>query len=220
MIMFFLFVYPITRIELSFFFVIPFTLLYAIGVILFIFCTLETHPYPTLLTHEQSHYCKYCNTVVPNTAKHCRACNKCRVGFDHHCRYINNCVSSSNYNFFYFGILCFISAAIFSIAGALYTCVDYKTQKQIYLEQLSKYLRLNITTTVYWVLFSLTIAIDLALSIPLGVLIGYHIFFQANNITTYDYILRATENYPEELERFACIPPKRKTQIRAYRTLK
>ena len=219
MVMFFVFVYPATKTDLTFFFVLPFIILYAIGIVLFVFCTLETHPYPTLLSHEQSHYCKYCNAIVPNSAKHCRACNKCRVGFDHHCRFINNCVSSSNYTYFYFGILCFISAAFISLGGSAYSCVKYISHKEAILDSLTNYLKQEITATIFWILLGLTVVIDLSLSIPLGVLISYHIFFQANNITTYDFILKASENYPQELERFACLPPNRKGKVTSYKTL-
>lgn len=206
LVMFFIFVFPATKKLISYFFVIPFSAFYLIAVVLFVFCTLETHPYPPLLTNEQSHYCKYCDEYVPNNAKHCRACNKCRVGFDHHCRYINNCVTSNNYTMFYFGILCFFAAAAISIGALCYIAGKYDIYKDQYLDELSEYLNNNISTVVFWVLYGLTFVIDLALSVPLGALIGYHIFFQANNITTYDYILKDTDNYPEELIKFTCLP--------------
>lgn len=204
MIMFWLFVHPLTSIHIRYFLSIPFCSLYIIGVVLFVFVTLETHPYSVKLTREQSHFCKYCNAFVPNNSKHCRQCNKCRVGFDHHCPYVNNCVTTANYNLFYYGILCFFSTGIMNCYGIGHIAYSYKSYQQIYFQKLSKYLSANIAKTKFWALFGVTLVIDLALTIPLGVLIAFHIYFQANNITTYDHILQAQENYPEKMQKFCC----------------
>lgn len=207
--MFWCFVHPCTQVHCSYFFSIPFCVIYIIGIVLFVFVTLETHPYSIKLTREQSHFCKYCNAYVPNNAKHCRQCNKCRVGFDHHCPFINNCVTTCNYNMFYYGILCFISSGLMSCCAIGIISKNYKSYKNIYIEKLSKYYSTNITKTKFWVLYGFTLLIDLALTIPLGILIAYHIYFQANNITTYDHILKAQENYPEKLQKFCCACDKR-----------
>ena len=213
---FFIFIHPCTMINHSYFFTIPFCIFYFIALLLFVFCTLETHPYPALITPEQSHYCKYCCEIVPNSSKHCKSCNKCRVGFDHHCRFINNCVSNSNYQCFYYGILMFITAAILSIVASIFIYIGFKKDEKRCMDKLSKYLTINVSKTGFFVILGITIIIDLALLIPLVILVFYHIIFQVNNITTYDYILHAYENYPQEMERFVCMPGKN-NRIVSYR---
>ena len=179
---------------------------YLLGVLLFVGATLSTHPIPQIFSSDYGHYCRFCKEVVPNTAKHCRMCNKCRVGFDHHCRYINNCVTKSNYYIFFFGCLFLVSSAIIGLAQLIVYAATFKTNKQTYLTQAALYYNTNnFSEVVFWVIYGISSLFYLGLIIPMMVLIIYHMFFQVNGISTYDYIMDNISRFPQRLSRFSCI---------------
>lgn len=182
-----------------------FILPYVLGVFLFVGATLETHPIPTIFSVDFGHYCRFCKMQVPNNAKHCRACNKCRVGFDHHCNYINNCVTKSNYLIFFFGCLFLVFSAIIGMSQLILYGSKHKTNMDIYLLCATKYYSREFSKTVFWVLFGISLLFYLGLAIPMMVLITYHIFFQANGISTYDYIMDNISKFPQRLGRFSCV---------------
>lgn len=178
---------------------------YTLGVLLFVGSTLSTHPLPRIFSKDFGHYCRFCKKTVPNNAKHCRMCNKCRVGFDHHCRYINNCVTKSNYYIFFFGCLLLVTSAIVGMAQLVTYAITYKKNKDIYLTSATKYLKQKMTPVVFWIVYSVSFAFYLGLAIPMMVLIIYHIFFQVNGISTYDYIMDNISKFPQRLTHFSCI---------------
>lgn len=188
------------------FFLVP----YILGVLLFIRATLTTHPLPSIMSPDYGHLCRYCKKVVPNGSKHCRMCNKCRIGFDHHCRFINNCVTKSNYFVFFFGCLFLVTSAIMGIVQLIIIAIKYKTNYPDYIKRLSAYYEKDLTRTIFWVIYGITFAFDIGLAIPMSVLICYHIFFQLNGITTYDYIMDNITQFPQRLRKFACISKDKK----------
>ena len=158
-----------------------------------------------MFSKDFGHYCKFCKKDVPNNAKHCRMCNKCRVGFDHHCRYINNCVTQSNYLIFFFGCLFLVTSAIIGMVQLIIYGAKYKQNKEIYFSSASKYLKQNVNSVTFWVIYAISIGFYLGLAIPMMVLIIYHVFFQVNGISTYDYIMDNISKFPQRLTHFSCI---------------
>ena len=182
-------------------FVIP----YLVGIALFVVSTLCTHPLPELASHDFGHHCRFCNCVVPNDAKHCRKCNKCRVGFDHHCIYINNCVTTSNYIPFFFGCLFLVSSTLVGIAGVVEAAVRYAVgDVRAPIALASQFYKQNVSQVAFWISIAITLIFNLGVAVPVTVLIGYHIYFQANGITTYDYIMDNISKYPQRMQRFCC----------------
>lgn len=132
-------------------------------------------------------------------------CNKCRVGFDHHCRYINNCVTQSNYYIFFFGCLLLVTSAVIGMIQLIVYGATYKKNKNIYFSSAKKYLKQKMTPVVFWIVYGVSFAFYLGLAIPMMVLIIYHIFFQVNGISTYDYIMDNINKFPQRLAHFSCI---------------
>jgi len=198
---FFSFQYQTLTSNYRYFFTILFLIFYFMGVVLFLYATLERHPYIEQVNPDTIHFCKYCCKNVPNTSKHCRMCNKCRIGFDHHCRYINNCVTISNYNQFYFGTLSFVLAGVLGIVSIV---LVMNAGTEVVISRISSVYSIRLTKVWYWVAISIALLLNLGLVIPLLVLVYFHVLFQSKNITTFDYIINSTENFPVQLQSFAC----------------
>lgn len=178
---------------------------YVVGILLFVISTLCTHPLPEMSSRDYGHFCRFCKCVVPNEAKHCRKCNKCRSGFDHHCIYINNCVTTSNYIPFFFGCLFLVSSTIIGIAGAFDAIVRHTLEKNPPpIVVASKFYKRDISVVAFGIMIAITLFFNMGVAIPVAVLIGYHVYFQANGITTYDYIMDNISKYPQRMEKFCC----------------
>lgn len=189
------------------FWTVIFCVYYLLGVSLFVYATLSEHPLPSITASGLTHYCKYCDTYVPNHTKHCRECNKCRFGFDHHCIYINNCVTVSNYTHFFYGILSLTTVAIISIVQAGININRLVVERDATLARFSSFYKLKETNfIVICVLIGITILINLGLLIPLGVLIGFHVYFQFHEVTTFQFI-KTKVNSDRRLARLLCPDP-------------
>ena len=178
---------------------------YVFGVGLFVVVTLSTHPLPEITSRDFGHMCPFCDDFVPNDAKHCRNCNKCRVGFDHHCRYINNCVTTSNYVPFFFGCCLLVCSSTVGMAGLVEAIIRHAhSGSPAPKAQASDYYGSEVSTVVFWVMIVVALAFDLGLSVPVSILIGYHMMFQANGITTYDYIRGSDHRFPQKIQKLCC----------------
>ena len=182
-----------------------FILFYILGILLFIIATLTNHKTPIVIEVEQTHYCKYCQTNVPLSSKHCRICNKCRYGFDHHCRYINNCVTSENYFYFFYGSLFLMSTSIISHIYLIFGFLKFlKFENDINLI-LKNYYNYEISNLFIWILFLLSLIINLSIGIPMLILILYHIYFQHRGITTFQYLMDDLQYEIPKLPIFSCL---------------
>ena len=179
------------------------------GVILFVFTTLTEHILPPPTSPDHRRFCKWCQEYVPAEAKHCRACNKCRLGFDHHCPYVNNCITISNYQSFFYGLLFLISALLTAFANLIYIAIIYSNQKDKLFQRIQLYLHLKMGKTAFWIIFSLSILLHLAMIIPLMILIIYHMYFQRVNISTFHHLINNYSDVTPRLNHF-CISSKPK----------
>ncbi|OHS98521.1 zinc finger protein DHHC domain containing protein [Tritrichomonas foetus] len=136
-------------------------------------------------------------------------CNKCRVGFDHHCRYINNCVTKSNYYIFFFGCLFLVSSAFIGLVQLIIYAAIYRKNKDMFISNASAYYHIQFNVIAFWVLFGVAVLFYLGLAIPMMVLIIYHVFFQVNGISTYDYIMDNISRFPQRLSKFSCVSKSR-----------
>lgn len=179
-------------------------ILYALGVILFVFATMETHPRPLSYDEAKTKYCRFCDTMVPVSAKHCRACNNCRMGFDHHCVYINNCVTKDNYTEFFYGILFLASQAILQLLQTSLILYDAVNDMQKVLGRGRSFYKAEIPKAVVYTLIGVSYLANLGMCVPLCVLIGYHVYFQSHQITTIDFIMKTVDLSKKKLINLCC----------------
>lgn len=190
----------------TYFWIAIFLTCYISGIILFVIATLCEHRLPPIDSPDHQYFCKYCKSGVPLSAKHCRMCNKCRCGFDHHCRFINNCVTKSNYYVFFFGCLFFVSTALIGLAHLFVTCNEFRHHRNNIFQRQKDYYKRNTSKAAFWVLFAISIITYLAILTPMLTLVIYHIYYQRLNISTFDYLIKNYERYPQKLQSFWCAP--------------
>ena len=171
---------------------------------LFVFTTLTKHYLPEPLDMDHSRYCRFCQKRVPSTAKHCRHCNMCRMNFDHHCKFVNNCVTASNYNEFYYGLLFLISGTLINITQMSIVVYKFQKDESIFLKRLSEHINQNVTSTAMKICFAIVYICNLAVFIPITVLVVYHIYFQSHSITTYDFLMDNISQSKQTLQSFCC----------------
>ena len=153
---------------------------------------------------DHSRYCRFCQKRVPSTAKHCRHCNMCRMNFDHHCKFVNNCVTSSNYNEFYYGLLFLISGTIVNIVQISIVVYQFVQDENSIMSRLSDHINLNVTSTGMKISFAVVYVCNLAVLVPITVLVIYHVYFQSHAITTYDFLMDNISQSKQTLQSFCC----------------
>ena len=114
-------------------------------------------------------FCTICKGPVSKNAKHCFQCNKCTQEFDHHCDFLNTCIGGKNYRYFFILIVCLNFYKLTKILFAIY---------------------LLIISDKYFSIWVTLIIIDILILAVLLFLLGMHIYFFTNKISTNQYILR------------------------------
>lgn len=195
--------FPLFPKPYTFFWVALFLVCYILGIVLFVFATLEEHKLPPLISPDDSHSCDYCHKSVPSGSKHCRLCNQCRFGFDHHCRFINNCVTESNYLVFFIGCCFLVSTTIINIALLIVSAVEFKDRSEEIIQRQTDYYRMQTSKVTFWVLFAISLFTNVGIFVPLLILTIYHAYFQRRAISTYDYLLKIESRIPIKMRSFA-----------------
>ncbi|XP_077226126.1 DHHC-type zinc finger family protein [Tasmannia lanceolata] len=121
----------------------------------------------------RSKYCEKCCIYKPPRAHHCRVCRRCVLRMDHHCVWINNCVGYANYKPF----IIFVMYAAIGCVYSMVMIISSATQKD---QQFSG----RTAPKVFYVLCG---SIMVALSVTVGVLLGWHIYLLTHNMTTIEY---------------------------------
>eukprot|EP00347_Sterkiella_histriomuscorum_P000310 403376372 len=145
--------------------------------------------------------CKVCESRVGPLSKHCGSCNRCVHGFDHHCSWLNNCVGEINYKLFFSLILIYLAHSLFSIAIQAYFIFLYTRRNDLdFLNLFPNYISRDFETR--WLVgVCITLTVTVLKTIGLATLVGWHIYFIQNGISTYDYIMekrqiqRINENF-------------------------
>lgn len=132
-------------------------------------------------------YCSTCHIWRPPRSSHCSVCNTCVLNHDHHCVFLNNCVGFRNYRYFLWFLSCCVSTCILLIILSFVQIFHYRwnSERRIttFHESISK----------FPVGFLLALYGLLSLVYP-GLLLAFHIFVSAFNITTREYLFNARGN--------------------------
>ena len=129
-------------------------------------------------TNKTERFCTIWNYEKPNRSHHCSLCNKCVLEMDHHCPWINNCVGKRNKKYFYrFIIWCIIGTGYIAIITfPLYLKVSFEDPEMI--EKTNIYSR---------GLLLLIFPLCSAVSLVVGVLLGFQSYLIVKEITTIEY---------------------------------
>jgi hypothetical protein len=60
----------------------------------------------------------------------------------------------------------------------------------------------QISTAAFWVLWTVGLAVNLGVGVPMTVLVAYHVFFQQRSISTYNYLTNNYSESPSRLQSF------------------
>jgi DHHC palmitoyltransferase len=116
-------------------------------------------------------FCQFCNSPVSSAdTKHCMKCNRCTSSFDHHCKFINNCIGKVNYKLFFAFIIVVEISTAYMLGILLYAALS----------------------THLWSITSIGMYFGIletfAVGLLNGYLIGFHVYLQKKNLSTFDYV--------------------------------
>ncbi|XP_046890847.1 palmitoyltransferase ZDHHC11 isoform X3 [Hypomesus transpacificus] len=149
-------------------------------------------------------HCYLCDVQVGPEVKHCGVCHKCVENFDHHCKWLNTCVGGRNYWYFFVTLLSatlgvslllmvisFIFIQHYMDPASLRTAPQFDTVVNngtwlVFLPLVA----METSSVAILVVAFVTILILLICLLLLGHLLGFHFYILANNMSTYDYIMK------------------------------
>lgn len=117
-------------------------------------------------------YCPTCHIWRPPRASHCGVCNSCVLNHDHHCVFLNNCVGTRNYKYFLWFLLTTVVSCIWLITTSFLKLSQGKFTSEISNHPITFLIGIYNCVGIIYVLLMLM----------------FHIFLTANNITTREYL--------------------------------
>lgn len=126
-------------------------------------------------------YCPTCHIWRSPRMSHCGVCNTCVSIHDHHCSFLNNCVGVRNYRYFLWFLFFTVAVSIMiSILGFIHV-FHYRWLDNSGISSFGNSAAKNPV--------ALLLAIyGLAAFIYPAMLLAFHVFLTANNITTREYL--------------------------------
>lgn len=130
---------------------------------------------------------KYCATChiwrIPRTS-HCTVCNVCIQSHDHHCVYLNNCVGAGNYQYFLWFLLTSVVTCTYLACFMFLRCFRYHDSSTLTFHEFIK------ASPVTLLLAILSVV---GLIYPMLLLL-FHLYLTAQNLTAREYLNNAREN--------------------------
>ncbi|OBA21633.1 Palmitoyltransferase ERF2 [Metschnikowia bicuspidata var. bicuspidata NRRL YB-4993] len=130
-------------------------------------------------------YCATCHIWRAPRMSHCAVCNSCVLVHDHHCVFLNNCVGYRNYRYFLWFLLTCVITSVYLATFTFLHCFWYRYSHVVEDGVLVNSFKASISQSP--ATFFLALAGCLASVYPL-MLLGFHIFLTANNLTTREYL--------------------------------
>lgn len=147
--------------------------------------------------------CRVCKAPKPAGVHHCRDCGRCVANMDHHCPFTLNCVGPANFSYFYF-FLAFLLIGL-SYGGAL----SFPLFRACWLSPVSTALPVGSAAECAELgTVSLTFVVVLGLWLAAGMLLGFHTFLLAVDLTTLE-LLSGQHSLGGMLQRFKTRPASR-----------
>ena len=128
-------------------------------------------------------FCLICCSNIYSSSKHCKKCNKCIENFDHHCNWLNNCVGKYNYGYFYLLVFIVLCDCLFIAGIGFYLFFNANLQRK---------------RKIGLILIIIGSSINFGICINFIYLFVFHTYFIYSGITTYEYILRKSEDENKE----------------------
>lgn len=138
-------------------------------------------------------YCVTCHIWRTPRMSHCHNCDSCVFVHDHHCVFMNNCVGLRNYRYFlWFLLLATLASIMLSVLGWVHV-YHYRMVEDPAVRSFSASISKNPVS------FLLALYGICAFIYP-AMLLAFHMFLSANNLTTREYLnyVRTSRNEPED----------------------
>jgi len=156
-------------------------------------CAADTSYRPSTLKASLHGNCDFeprkCEDCLPDITrtrvKHCQTCGKCTEEFDHHCRYLNVCIGGRTYRpwfVFVMGLLFLMGTSALAASSALHAPEPYA----LWL----------LSPAVFYLLVFLQALVAGMLTLFLMSLLGQHLYFVFEGMTTLEYVKDQAKGFP------------------------
>lgn len=149
------------------------------------FDTISLPYYSNRFTGVNVKYCATCHIWRIPRMSHCSICNVCVESHDHHCVYLNNCVGRGNYRYFLWFLLSVVMTCAYLIIFMYLRCFRIHNGDDTHLFRL--FVKRS-PVTLFLALASL-----MGLIYP-ALLLLFHLYLTAHNMTTREYLNYARGN--------------------------
>lgn len=130
--------------------------------------------------------CEECSPCITKPrVKHCMTCGKCTEDFDHHCRYLNVCIGGRTYKPWFCFVLGLLALLVVSGFAAVRALHDH-----------DEYLLATWFPPGFFVIVAVEALVSCLATIFLFSLLGQHVYFVIEGITTLEYVKDQAAGFP------------------------